>query len=114
MVQPSPKPGKEKVTPALLAYLVANNNPDVVRTTVDLIIERSKVGEAHYGRPLETFNGRDSLQDAWEEAADCSQYLQQLCMEEPSPLAHAARQHAVEMLMLLTKMRATRRREGLA
>jgi len=38
-------------------------------------------GIATYGKPLETFNGRDALRDAYEEALDLAVYLKQSIME---------------------------------
>jgi hypothetical protein len=63
--QPRPKPGRRTVV-------------DQVR--VDLIC-REWQGAQQYGRPLETFNGRDGLRDAYEEALDLAVYLKQVLME---------------------------------
>lgn len=38
-------------------------------------------GADQYGEPLTTFNGRDALQDAYEEALDLALYLKQAIME---------------------------------
>lgn len=60
---------------------VPNDRPaiqDLVR--VD-ILERKALGIARYGTPLQGFNGRDALRDAYEEALDLSQYLRQLLYE---------------------------------
>lgn len=45
------------------------------------VYKRLNEGMKKYGRPLVTNNGRDSLQDAWEEAIDGSQYLVQAYCE---------------------------------
>lgn len=42
---------------------------------------RRKQGLEKYGRPLTSFNGRDALQDAYEEALDLAQYLRQAIAE---------------------------------
>ena len=55
---------------------------EVTQKVVDLINERSRIGEVKYGTRLKTFNGRSSLQDALEECLDLSQYLMQRIMEE--------------------------------
>jgi hypothetical protein len=43
-------------------------------------------GADEYGEPLTTFNGRDALQDAYEEALDLAVYLKQALMERRAPL----------------------------
>lgn len=43
--------------------------------------QRNKFGIAKYGTPLQAFNGRDSLKDAYEEALDLCVYLKN-AMEE--------------------------------
>lgn len=51
----------------------------------DLVIAdmkaRDKDGQRQYGRPLTPFNGRDALQDAYEEALDLAAYLKQAIIE---------------------------------
>jgi len=51
----------------------------------DLVIEdmkqRDKVGRERYGTPLQTFNGRDALIDAYQEALDLVVYLRQAIEE---------------------------------
>lgn len=42
---------------------------------------RDKFGQSKYGRPVQTFNGRDALQDAYEEALDLCVYLKQAMNE---------------------------------
>lgn len=42
-------------------------------------------GAAEYGEPLTTGNGRDALQDAYEEALDLALYLKQAIMERDKP-----------------------------
>lgn len=42
---------------------------------------RNEKGRLTYGRDLETFNGRDALRDAYEEALDLAVYLKQALME---------------------------------
>lgn len=47
----------------------------------DLVIadmrERDQTGRATYGTPLQAFNGRDALMDAYQEALDLAAYLKQ-------------------------------------
>lgn len=46
------------------------------------IAERNSIGEVRYGEKLRAFNGRNSIQDAYEEALDLSQYLKQALLEQ--------------------------------
>lgn len=73
MSQPAPKPGREAVLPHLIR----------------LLQERAAKGEATYGRPLETFNGRDATHDALEEFADAAMYLMQENRQLRAQLAEA-------------------------
>lgn len=65
--------------------------PNDSRPIVDLVIadmlERKRFGMAKYGTPLQAGNGRDALQDAYEEALDLVQYLRQELEERPRRLA---------------------------
>lgn len=63
--QPLPVPGRE----------------DVQANLIEAIRERRELGMRRYGSPLMTHNGRDALQDAWEESLDLAAYLTQLRME---------------------------------
>ena len=47
----------------------------------EVIVQRERIGMATYHRPLTAFDGRDTLQDAIEEAADLLQYLVKLKVE---------------------------------
>jgi hypothetical protein len=63
--QPLPTEGQQNVQDAL----------------IDLIKERRDLGVQRYGRPLQTFNGRNAVRDALEEALDLATYLMQVEME---------------------------------
>ena len=56
----------------------------------DLVIadmrERDQTGRARYGTPLQTFNGRDALVDAYQEALDLVVYLRQAIEERNAAL----------------------------
>lgn len=54
------------------------NVSEAVKTDLD---KRIALGIQRYGKPLQTFNGRDALQDAYEEALDLVHYLKQAIME---------------------------------
>ncbi len=43
--------------------------------------ERRRLGMSRYGKELHTYNGRDALQDAYEEALDLAAYLRQVIEE---------------------------------
>jgi hypothetical protein len=43
--------------------------------------ERNRVGTERHGTPLQAFNGRDALQDAYEEVLDLAAYLRQAIEE---------------------------------
>ncbi|MGW9067852.1 hypothetical protein ACWGQT_00170 [Streptomyces yangpuensis] len=49
---------------------------------IGMIKERRTLGIQRYGRPLETFNGRNAVQDALDEALDLATYLTQVRMEQ--------------------------------
>ena len=53
----------------------------VLNLVIDDLQERAEVGRAGYGTYLETYNGRDSLWDAYQEALDLCMYLRQAIEE---------------------------------
>lgn len=53
----------------------------LVNRTCEMIEERKQIGIQRYGTPLQTFNGRDAVQDAVEEALDLVTYLFQAILE---------------------------------
>jgi hypothetical protein len=63
--QPPPKPGQDTV----LFYVL------------DDMMRRAEKGQQTYGTLLQTDNGRDALQDAYEEILDAAMYLKQAIME---------------------------------
>jgi hypothetical protein len=58
--------------------------PSVQAAVRDDLIARENYGIRLYGTPLQPFNGRDGLRDAYEEALDLACYLRQLIMERDS------------------------------
>lgn len=69
MSQPDPIPGERPVAPYAR------------KRFRKLQKQRAAAGLVIYGRPLETYNGRDALQDAMEEAVDLWNYLCQMELE---------------------------------
>lgn len=63
--QPAPTPGSERVLDHVMQDLT----------------DRAEHGKTTYGTYLETHNGRDALQDAYEEALDLAMYLKQALLE---------------------------------
>ena len=59
--EPMPETGKQEVLPHVIKDLE----------------DRVAYGIKEYGHPLETFNGRDALWDAYQEALDLVMYLRQ-------------------------------------
>jgi hypothetical protein len=60
---------------------IKNNNKPIVDLVVKDMKERKKQGIETYGVALQAFNGRNALQDAYEEALDLSIYLKQVLEE---------------------------------
>jgi hypothetical protein len=65
--QPAPKPNEK---PAVWDLVLADMR------------ERDGVGRARYGTPLQPFNGRNALVDAYQEALDLVVYLRQRILED--------------------------------
>lgn len=64
--QPPPKPGEG----------------DIWQLVIDDMKERRQVGIDRYGTPLQPFNGRDALVDAYQESLDRIVYLRQKMLED--------------------------------
>ncbi len=58
-----------------------NDNVNIYALVIMDMLERAKVGKRKYKTFLQPFNGRDALQDAYEESLDQSMYLKQAIME---------------------------------
>jgi len=63
-----------------------NDREPVQDQVIRYIRRRKEVGIKRYGTPLQPFNGRDALRDAFEEAVDLTQYLAQLIIERDGQL----------------------------
>ena len=59
-----------------------NGQQDVATALIDDINARIDLGVKIYGKRLETFNGRDALVDAYQEAIDHTLYLKQKLIED--------------------------------
>lgn len=64
-----------------------NDRRPVWELVVEDMKERDRVGRAKYGTPLQPFNGRDPLIDAYQEALDLAVYLRQAIEEKYAPIA---------------------------
>ena len=68
--------------------LPAKNDLQFIQDAVIADIEaRKQVGIERYGAPLQAFNGRSSLLDAYEESLDLSMYFKQMQIEVDEILA---------------------------
>lgn len=54
---------------------VKNDKPAIWPIVVEDMMRRDLTGRKRYGVPLQPFNGRDQLRDAYEEALDLCVYL---------------------------------------
>ena len=82
--EPEPTPGEAEVTPLVIADLQS----------------RSDFGARKYGTRLQTFNGRDALKDAYQEALDLCCYLRQRIEEE-----ERLEQKVIELEALVEELR---------
>lgn len=69
MTQPDPVPTD---SPPLWGLVIADMR------------DRDRVGRETYGTPLQAFNGRDALLDAYHECLDMAVYLKQAIIERDS------------------------------
>jgi len=60
---------------------IANDNTPIVDLVMQDLIKRKEKGIKTYGVPLQAGNGRDALQDLYEELLDACCYIKQ-AMEE--------------------------------
>jgi hypothetical protein len=69
------------------------NGPAIVDLVIEDLRGRDRLGVRKYGTRLQANNGRDALQDAYEEVLDLAQYMKQ-CIEEREH-AHALLERAL-------------------
>lgn len=60
---------------------VINDHPDIQAAVIADIETRREVGISRYGTALQPNNGRDALQDLYEELIDAAMYAKQLIVE---------------------------------
>lgn len=58
-----------------------SKHPAVWPMVIMDMMERDQVGRGRYGVPLQPYNGRDALVDAYQEALDLCAYLRQAIYE---------------------------------
>lgn len=59
----------------------SNVNESIWNLVISDMTERDEIGRERYGTPLQGFNGRDALVDAYQEALDLAVYLRQAIWE---------------------------------
>ena len=105
--QPAPVTGKDDVLPWVLNRL---NEWGLrgAKLLAESLVERAEAGLKKYGTRLQTFNGRDAVIDAYQEAQDAVMYLSQKRMEsDPAEdlqvreLLHLAEDLAVGLAYLI-------------
>lgn len=86
--EPLPQKGGLEVTPSLLEWLQINKASN---DTLALIQARHQYGLEKYGQCLMTEDGRNTMEDARQEAGDLLQYLYKALLREewPSTEEHA-------------------------
>jgi hypothetical protein len=84
--QPLPKAGGALIHDAIISDVRCRW--PVTREVEDRVcsglVDRMHLGIRKYGHPLQAYNGRDAMQDAWEEALDLLAYTGQASMEKPA------------------------------
>lgn len=60
---------------------IPNEQPAVWELVIQDMLERNQIGIKKYGTPLQPWNGRNALVDAYQEALDLCVYLRQAIYE---------------------------------
>jgi hypothetical protein len=85
-VQPMPCPGRDDVAAWVGADLEQMvDDPELVEALDADLDDRVQVGFHRYGTRLQTFNGRDFLVDAYQEALDLAMYTRGAILEQDGP-----------------------------
>jgi hypothetical protein len=69
---------------------ITNAFPNIAELVIDDVAERMRIGTERYGTPLQPFNGRDALKDAYEEVLDLASYMRQMMYERDTELRENA------------------------
>jgi len=87
--QPMPKSSflksllsKGVLTKRLLSKRQKAERQEVLPSVIMDLTDRVEYGKKEYGEPLKTFNSRDALWDAYQEALDLVMYLRQAILEK--------------------------------
>lgn len=59
----------------------ANNSTPIAYLVMEDILKRKEIGQKKYGVPLQANNGRNALQDLYEELLDAAHYIKQKIVE---------------------------------
>ncbi|MEU9405669.1 hypothetical protein AB0E08_08180 [Streptomyces sp. NPDC048281] len=98
--QPLPTEGGESVQDALIQHILSHPRLGAgAHALAAKIGERRSLGIQRYGRPLQTFNGRDAVQDLMDELLDGATYAMQVKMEIDSfntRIARALSRHTAD------------------
>jgi len=85
-VQPMPCPGRDDVAAWVSADLEQMvDDPELAEAIDADLDDRVQVGFHRYGTRLQTFNGRDFLVGAYQEAIDLAMYTRGAILEQDSP-----------------------------
>lgn len=69
---------------------IPNDSPSLWQAVIADMQARERLGMERYGTPVQAFNGRDALKDAYEECLDQAVYLKQSLTERDLLLSGAA------------------------
>ena len=103
--QPLPVPNQGEYVQERIIGKIERLRPQIGDEAADLLIaqmeESMRVGTQRYGTPLQTFNGRDCLQDAIDESRDLNVYLNsmQQAREAQRPVLVNVASQAMESLV---------------
>lgn len=81
---------------------IENTNPHIADLVIEDMKARKELGIKRYGTPLQAFNGRNALQDAYEEVLDLTVYLRQ-CIEESDDIVKSLEDRQKEEFLILAK-----------
>lgn len=77
--------GRAKTEPEDQPMPTINAQPYVHDQVAKDILARAELGERRYGTKLQPNNGRNALQDAYEELLDAATYVKQRMIEDAAP-----------------------------